>query len=111
EQREEFTESETGGHASEGDDGSFTACGGETPDFDVVEDLEDGGDEDDPPDDDEAGRGPANGTRADEPLAAPDGNAERDHARTEDVQEELLRADPALDLEDLLRFRQVGQGQ
>src|SRR5439155_1360191 len=73
--------------------------------------LEDCGDEDDPPDADEAGRGPAHGTRADEPLAAPDGNAERDHARTEDVQEELLRADPAFDLENLFRFRQVGQGQ
>src|SRR5439155_186099 len=94
EHREGCPEPETGGHAAEGDDGSFTGCEGETPDFDVVEDLEDGGDEDDPPDADEAGRGPAHGTRADEPLAAPDGNAERDHARTEDVQEELLRADP-----------------
>src|SRR5947208_14922073 len=99
------------GHAAEGDDGSFTGCEGETPDFDIVEDLEDGGDEDDPPYADEAGRGPAPGTRTDDPLAAPDGNAERDHARTEDVQEELFRADPALDLENLLRLRQVAEGQ
>src|SRR5438034_1355753 len=76
EHREGCPEPETGGHAAEGDDGSFTGCEGETPDFDVVEDLEDGGDEDDPPYADEAGRGPAHGTRTDEPLAAPDGNAE-----------------------------------
>src|SRR5437773_2499612 len=111
EHREGRPEPESGGHAAERDDGSFTGGEGETPDFDVVEDLEDGGHEDDPPDADEAGRGPAHGTRTDQPLAAPDGNAERDHARTEDVQEQLFRVDPALDLEDLFRLRQVGQRQ
>src|SRR5205809_956091 len=34
EHREGCPEPETGGHAAEGDDGSFTGCEGETPDFD-----------------------------------------------------------------------------
>src|SRR5207247_963993 len=99
------------GQQDERDDGSFTGGEGETPDFDVVEDLEDRGHEDDPPDADEAGRGPTHRTRTDQPLAAPDGYAERDHARTEDVQEQLFRVDPALDFEDLVWLRQDGQRQ
>src|SRR5207249_6805734 len=41
EHREGRPEPESGGHAAKRDDGSFPRGEGETPEFDVVEDLED----------------------------------------------------------------------
>ena len=99
-----------GRHAAERDDGRFAGGDREASELHVVEDLEQSRYEDHPTDPNEAAR-PTDRPRPDEPFATPDRNPEGDHAWPQDVQDQLLGTDPALDMEDLFRLRQVGNGQ